>query len=125
MDLESFRYLTASVPALIFHEAAHVVAANMSGVRVKRFGLSWKGPYIVREQGPPLANFLIALAGPVANLAIGFASWGLMPHFGLVNILLGAYNLLPFMPGLDGHRAWIALRQLGAMRTQVPASSAM
>lgn len=125
MNLESIEYLAVSVPAVVLHEAAHVFAATLAGVQVKRLGISWKGPYIVREQGTPLANFFIALAGPAANLALGIAFWGLTPHFSLVNMLLGTYNLLPFLPGLDGHHAWTALRQLVTVRGHVTAGSAM
>ena len=94
MNSDPVGYLTACIAAVALHELAHVVAAIALGVRVKRVGISWRGPYIVREQGTPLASFVIALAGPGLNL------------------LLGAYNLLPFIPGLDGSNALAALRKL-------------
>jgi Zn-dependent protease len=94
------------------HELAHVVVAIALGVRVKRVGISWRGPYIVREQGPPLASLLIALAGPGLNLLLAFDFWSFAPQFGVINLLLGAYNLLPFIPGLDGNNALAAIRKL-------------
>lgn len=116
MSYECAEFLALGIPAAILHELAHLLMARAMGIRVKRFGLSWKGPYIVREQGPPLANFCTALAGPAMNLALGFAVFSVAPHFGLVNIVLGAYNLLPFVPGLDGHNAMLAYRKLGVFR---------
>jgi Zn-dependent protease len=116
MSSDSIECLAFSLIAVMAHEMAHVLVATAMGIRVKRIGVSWTGPYIVREQGPPLANFCTSLAGPLMNLLLGVGLWTLSPECGLVNILLGGYNLLPFIPGLDGHRALAAYRQLGAVR---------
>jgi membrane-associated protease RseP (regulator of RpoE activity) len=35
--------------SIALHELAHVLAAVVLGVKVKRFGLCWRGVYIVRE----------------------------------------------------------------------------
>jgi Zn-dependent protease len=105
-------YVLACIGAVLLHEMAHVLAAQASGIRVKRIGITWKGPYIVREQGPPFANLCIALAGPVLNLALAVSFWTFAPQFGLVNLALGGYNLLPFIPGLDGYHALAAYRKL-------------
>jgi Zn-dependent protease len=110
-------YLLACIAAVLLHETAHVLAARASGIRVKRVGIDWKGPYIVREQGPPFANLCIALAGPVLNLALALSFWTFAPQFGLVNLALGGYNLLPFIRGLDGHHALAAYRKLRAAAT--------
>jgi Zn-dependent protease len=110
-------YLIACIAAVLLHEMAHVLAARASGIRVKRVGIDWKGPYIVREQGPPFANLCIALAGPVLNLGLALSFWTFAPQFGLVNLVLGGYNLLPFIRGLDGHHALAAYRKLRAAAT--------
>jgi len=112
-------YLTACIAAVALHELAHVVAAIALGVRVKRVGISWRGPYIVREQGTPLASFLIALAGPGLNLLLAFGFWSFAPRFGFINLLLGAYNLLPFR-GLDGKNALAAIRKLRSFAPHDP-----
>jgi Zn-dependent protease len=104
-------YLLACIAAVLLHEMAHVLAARASGIRVKRVGIAWKGPYIVREQGPAVANLCIALAGPVLNLALALSFWRFAPQFGLVNLALGGYNLLPIR-GLDGCHALAAYRKL-------------
>ena len=44
--------------AIALHEFAHVIAALCLGVKVKRFGLCWRGVYIVREAGGYRAQIL-------------------------------------------------------------------
>jgi Zn-dependent protease len=108
-------YLTICVVALILHELGHAMVATATGIRIKRVGISWRGPYLVREQGPPMACFLTALAGPAMNLLLGMTFWYTAPQFSLVNLVLGAYNLLPFIPGLDGYNALAAYRKLESL----------
>lgn len=103
-------FLTASVIALALHEAAHVIAAGALGVRVKRIGISWRGPYIVREPGVPRVNIWIALAGPVMNLLLAALFWTIAPIFAEINLVLGLSNLIPIQ-GSDGLRVWTALRE--------------
>ena len=112
MNSSSIGYLAICFAAVVSHELAHVLVATTAGIRIKRMGVTWKGPYIVREQGPPLANFFTALAGPAMNLALCVGFWKLSPQFGVVNLVLGAYNLVPFIPGLDGYNALHAYRRL-------------
>jgi Zn-dependent protease len=123
MKFISVEYLAVCVVAVIMHEMAHVLVARAMGIRIKRAGISWRGPYIVREQGLPLANLCTALAGPALNLLLGVALWRFAPQFSLVNLLLGTYNLLPFIPGLDGYNALAAYRKLAAVRQTVSSVS--
>jgi Zn-dependent protease len=95
--------------SLILHEAAHVSTALALGLRVKRIGVSLKGPYIVRERGTPWENALVSLAGPSVNLLIALFYWDLAPQLALINLVLGAFNLLP-IPHSDGRRAGAAIR---------------
>jgi len=101
-----------SVLSAIIPEAAHAAIAWMHGVKIKRLGVSWRGPFIVREQGEPTADARIAIAGPLANLLLGLACWHLAPLFAQVNLILGGYNLLPFIPRNDGRHAWDAVRRM-------------
>ena len=104
-------FLFGCIVALVFHEAAHIVIARALWVRVKRIGISWRGPYIVRETGRPEANLLIAIAGPLINLVLAVLFWNGAPAFAQINLVLGVSNLLP-LPGSDGFRAWTALTQI-------------
>ncbi|MGA9567468.1 MAG: M50 family metallopeptidase [Candidatus Korobacteraceae bacterium] len=99
-------FLASAMVAIVLHELSHVFMASALGVKVKRVGLSWRGPYVVRESGTPVQNIAISLAGPAANLltvaACLYAGRGL--DLCVASLVLGAFNLLP-IPSSDGVRA--------------------
>jgi hypothetical protein len=97
--------MTACLVSVLLHELAHVVMAKALGVRVKRVGLSWKGPYIVREPGTPAQNMCIAPAGPAVNALLM-----LVPGWLLINLALLVPNLV--MKESDGKRAWKCCRTI-------------
>jgi Zn-dependent protease len=94
--------------SLLLHESAHVLMVYLTGVRVKHIGLSWQGPYVVRETGTPLQNTFISLAGPDINLLMCVLCWHLSRTFTLVNGFLALINLLPvpLSDGLRVYRIW-------------------
>ena len=69
-------------------EAGHLTAAGLLGLQVRRIGVCWKGPYIVRESGPPVANIITTLAGRLINLVLIIA-WPLSHDFALANVIFG------------------------------------
>ena len=101
-------YWMGCVVGLLLHEAGHVCLARVLGLQVKRIGLSWCGPYIVRETGTPTADAIVSAAGPLVNLMLAAMMWGDRPTFALVNLVLGLTNLLP-LPKCDGGRILRAL----------------
>lgn len=108
-----FHGLFMGLAAMLLHECAHLLAALMLGVRVKKVGLKWnKGIYTVRETGPVTRNLLIAFAGPLMNIVVVF-SWQWSPTLGLANLCYAIANLAP-IEGSDGLRivqCWIDLRK--------------
>ena len=109
-------YLALSgLAAVVLHESAHVICASLLGIKVKRIGINWHGPYIVRDPGMPLQNFAISLSGPMANLVstglVFFAAWfgWWIVSFAFMSLILGVYNLLP-LPHSDGQRAMSLLK---------------
>jgi hypothetical protein len=98
------------VVAMVFHEAAHIVAALALRIQVKSVGVGWRGMYTVRDAGTPDKNLLIALAGPLMNLAL-VLSWHWLPTFGLANLVCGVANLLP-IENSDGARVQRCWRQI-------------
>jgi Zn-dependent protease len=111
---EAILFLALIITALV-HELAHVVVSYSLCVPVKRIGISWHGPYIVRERGTDWQCIAISLAGPVANLltAVGcmlvFAYWRVslssLSMLWFLSLVLGTWNLLP-LPASDGLRAY-------------------
>ena len=101
-------FWASSVVSVVLHESAHVAVACAAGVRVKHVGLSWKGPYIIREPGTPVQNTLISLAGPGINLVLCVLCWHFSRTFALVNGFLALVNLLPvpLSDGLRVYRIW-------------------
>lgn len=102
---------------LLGHEYGHVLAARAFGVKTHGVELNFLGgaAHIEREPRRPLAEFLIAAAGPAVNFAVVAA---LIPLIGALdpgalravlsvtmgaNLMLGALNLIPAYP-MDGGR---------------------
>jgi Zn-dependent protease len=106
--------------SVLFHELAHSMVARAWGIPVKSITLFIFGGVanIGREPERPLAEFLIAIAGPLSSLllAVGFAALWLVGqwldvavlaalglYLGSVNLSLAIFNLIPGFP-LDGGR---------------------
>ena len=102
-DLTASGYLCGCVISLFVHEAGHICAARATGVAVKRIGITWRGPYIVRETGSPVTNAIVSAAGPLVNLILAAIIWQNWPTAALVNLVLGLGNLIP-TPTSDGLR---------------------
>lgn len=49
------------VVATFAHELGHIFFALVLGVRIRRIGIGWMGPYIKRADGTPTENIIIAL----------------------------------------------------------------
>jgi Zn-dependent protease len=105
-------YLMACVTGLFLHEAGHICLARGLGLQIKRIGLSWWGPYIVRETGSPAVDAMVSASGPLVNLMLAAITWGHWPTFAVVNLVLGTTNLLP-LPKCDGGRILRALSLAG------------
>ena len=111
-----FQGMGFGVLAMVLHEAGHLAVALLLGLRIYKFGVNWKGMYVLREAGPLASNLLVSLAGPVTNLLLSFA-WYHKASFSLANLCFGLVNLLPIQ-GSDGERIFQSIED--AKRRQTP-----
>ena len=104
--------------SVFLHELAHGFVARAHGLRVHEFAITlWGGHTSFAGAGAsPRTSALIAVVGPVTNLVLAAATWGLaqaVPSRSLVaavllsatfaNAFVGVFNLVPGLP-LDGGR---------------------
>ncbi len=115
--------------SILLHELAHSYVALKRGTRIGSITLLLFGGVASMEEVPrePGAELKMAIAGPATSFAIGVTSiliYFILSDFttspavtifvviGVLNIVLGAFNLIPAFP-MDGGRvlrAWMAER---------------
>jgi len=121
-------WIVASATALLFfasvvaHELSHALVARRFGLKVEGITLFIFGgaTSIDQDSRTPREEALIALAGPVTSILIGGVLLGvdlliaqpqvgaLVGWLGVINLVLGAFNLIPGFP-MDGGRVLRAL----------------
>ncbi|MDH3260324.1 MAG: site-2 protease family protein [Acidimicrobiia bacterium] len=104
--------------SVLIHELSHSVVAVRRGTRVRRIRLFIFGGVseIETEAANPQDEFAITIAGPASSVVLGGVFLGvaalvgdgtvfdrLSSGLGVLNLLLGGFNLLPGLP-LDGGR---------------------
>lgn len=124
----SYGYLLAAgyavllLVSVLVHEAAHAFAARWRGHPVSRIVADVWGGHTVYDatRSSPTTTAIVAVVGPLSNLALAAAVWGLLglttnetaqTLLGIVavaNLLVGLFNLLPGLP-LDGGQIVSAL----------------
>ena len=105
--------------SILAHEFGHAMVARHYGVRTESIDLWALGGVarLDRESPSPLADGLIAIAGPAVSFLIGVAAFGtgvaldsdVLRWVGFVNVVLAVFNMLPGAP-LDGGRVLRAVR---------------
>ena len=122
-------WLMGAVTALLFfasvllHELGHSLVALHYRIRVRSITLHIFGGVAEIGDGPPsaVAEFLVAIAGPLTSFALAGFFYALQPSLVLVqpllglaeylayiNLSLGLFNLVPGFP-LDGGRVFRAV----------------
>ncbi|MER2089822.1 MAG: site-2 protease family protein [Sporosarcina sp.] len=101
--------------SLLIHEAGHLIAAYLTGMRIRSCTIMPYGGEIVikdRHSAPKKDRIIVALSGPLATLALLLAGMTIsFPGDDLVvriQVALLLLNLLPVLP-LDGGQAICAL----------------
>jgi Zn-dependent protease len=114
--------------SIVLHELGHSLTARRYGVKVRRITLWFLGGVAEFEEMPRQrgAEAIVGIAGPIVSFVLAGLFWTLavvIPssapltwivvwYLGMVNLMLGLFNLLPALP-LDGGRI---LRSLLALR---------
>ena len=115
----TFALTLTVVGSILLHEAAHVRAARHVGVGTRAIVLHGFGGFALIDAVPmrPMHRILIALAGPLANLALALAGYGLLriAEFALVPAVserVGAYGLTlpPLARSLSGNAVLAGLK---------------
>jgi Zn-dependent protease len=108
--------------SVLAHEFSHAIVARRLGLKVAGITLFIFGgaTSIESDSRSPRDEALIALAGPISSLVIGAALLGLgavvgsrdaralLGWLGFINVVLGAFNLVPGYP-MDGGRVLRAI----------------
>lgn len=111
--------------SIIFHELSHSLVARRFGLPMRGITLFIFGGVAEMDDEPssPKAEFLMAIAGPLASIGIGALCLGLLSlirgiwprpselilnYLGTINLILAGFNLLPAFP-LDGGRVFRSL----------------
>ncbi|MGJ9412358.1 M50 family metallopeptidase [Aeromicrobium sp. CF4.19] len=114
-------FVLALYLSVLAHELAHVAVARAFGLRVPRVTLHLLGGETIIAGGlrTPTQEVLTSIVGPVASGLVGATSLALVDatsspatqqvlwSLGWINLLVGAFNLLPALP-LDGGRVLAA-----------------
>jgi Zn-dependent protease/CBS domain-containing protein len=109
--------------SVLIHELGHSILAKRFGLSVPRITLFIFGGVSQIAAEPPSAGaeFWIAIVGPLVSFALAAFFWKLEPllagspplyalakYLALLNVVLGAFNLIPGFP-LDGGRVFRAV----------------
>lgn len=138
--VQSIVFILLVFLCVTLHEFGHILMARRFGVATPQVILSPIGGIAAMERMPekPSQELLVAIAGPLVNVAIaaillaagtGFAGLGaqsfdsatLAQRLLLVNVMLVLFNLIPAFP-MDGGRV---LRALLAMQMGAPRATAL
>lgn len=105
------------------HELSHCIAAYLCGAKVKQIWFTPVGERAVIKNMEQLSygkRQLILLAGPGVSFLLGgifllfFSQW----EYGMMNLVIAAFNLLPFLP-MDGGKLLLHCigRHIGTVKT--------
>jgi Zn-dependent protease len=116
-----FAGMLGLVFSLVFHELSHSVVARHYGLKIKGITLFIFGGVAEMAEEPKSAKveFWMAIAGPIASFALALAFYlaaglgeaqglpvpvnGVLNYLAFINLLLGAFNMIPAFP-MDGGR---------------------
>ncbi len=108
--MDTTGFMSASLLAVIMHESGHLVAMKLTRCLPKSISCTIGGVTIIGNAYTAVKDsVIISLSGPLVNIAMALILWivgeatnnTLILAFSVVQLLVGAMNLLP-VKGLDG-----------------------
>ncbi len=104
------KWLFAAIGSILLHEACHLIALRLFGIKIHEVQITCSGMQMHTEPLKCHQELVCALAGPASFLITIFAArW--FPRTALCSAFHTAYNLLPVYP-MDGGRAMACLAQM-------------
>ena len=109
--------------SVLLHELGHAAVSQRYNISVRSITLFIFGGVAQIESEPPsaVAEFWIAIAGPIVNFVLALIFWLLLPlttaatplfallqYLAIINVSLAIFNLIPGFP-LDGGRVFRAI----------------
>ena len=102
-------YMSLSILSSIIHELAHIFTMIFIKLPPKEISVKYYGIEIKSQYGGKKQAITVALSGPFANIVIFAVSMvvnkiypnELLMYFAIINLVIGAFNLLP-ISSLDG-----------------------
>lgn len=99
--------LLISILSSFLHEAVHIILILICGGGISEFSLTLFGGKIERKQNLRLSNSkeaIISLSAPAINIIAGALTYTFgFEKAGLINLIIGTFNILPFYD-FDGGR---------------------
>jgi len=108
--------------SITFHELAHALVARHYGLKIRSITLFIFGGVAEMDDAPPSprAEFWVAIAGPIASVALalalamlylplggGMPAGAVLVYMSAINLMLAVFNMAPAFP-LDGGRIFRA-----------------
>ena len=105
------QFLLECAGALAVHEAGHLLAGKIAGLKLK--SIEWKrlaGPSVRHQRGTWGQNLTAILGGAAMNFVVACLFFSTWKMFAVADLVFGVVNLLP-MPLSDGMQAMGILLQ--------------
>lgn len=86
---------------IALHEFGHALAVLLTKGTIHGIGFNWRGFYLIHNSSTAFTNFVVAMAGPLANIFTYVILSYLGVTYAWIPLWVAIFNLLP-LPHSDG-----------------------